>query len=160
MGIQIIKGNIFDSDADAILHQVNCQGVMGSGIARQVKERYPFVYQTYKTVCDNAKKNGGTKTLLGKVLACSKTGSVTQNIIDNQFIINAFGQDRYGTDKCYTDYEALKKCLQQINDEFEGLRIAIPYRMSCDRGGGDWNIVDRMIQDTLTKCKVTYYKLK
>ena len=56
VGIPIINGDIFESDADAILHQVNCQGKMGSGVARQVKERYPFVYELYKQACDNDKK--------------------------------------------------------------------------------------------------------
>ena len=37
--IEHIKCDIFESGADAILHQVNCQGVMGSGIAKQVKEK-------------------------------------------------------------------------------------------------------------------------
>ena len=38
-----IYGDIFLSNADAILHQVNCQGVMGSGVAKQVREKYPIV---------------------------------------------------------------------------------------------------------------------
>ena len=43
--IKHIKGDIFKSNADAILHQVNCQGVMGSGIAKQVKENFPVVFE-------------------------------------------------------------------------------------------------------------------
>lgn len=39
--IKHIKGDIFQSGADVILHQVNCQGVMGSGVAKQVREKYP-----------------------------------------------------------------------------------------------------------------------
>lgn len=39
-----IKGDIFKSNADAILHQVNCQGVMNSGVAKQVREKYPIVF--------------------------------------------------------------------------------------------------------------------
>lgn len=41
--IKHIKGDIFQSSADVILHQVNCQGVMGSGVAKQVREKYPDV---------------------------------------------------------------------------------------------------------------------
>ena len=155
--IDIIEGDIFDSCADVILHQVNCQGVMGSGIARQVKQRYPAVFKAYKSVCDEAKKTGSTKQLLGTILACEKTNSLTQNLIDNQIIVNLFAQDRYGTDKCYTDYDALKECLKRVNSEFEGLRVGIPYHMSCGRAGGDWDIVDKIIKDTLVWCDVTYY---
>lgn len=43
-----IKGDIFESGAQVILHQVNCQGVMGSGVAKQVREKYPIVFEYYK----------------------------------------------------------------------------------------------------------------
>ena len=49
--IKHIKCDIFESGADVILHQVNCQGVMGSGIAKQVREKYPEVYQHYVSEC-------------------------------------------------------------------------------------------------------------
>ena len=43
--IHYVKGNLLDSDCDYICHQVNCQGVMGSGIAKQIRERWPEVYK-------------------------------------------------------------------------------------------------------------------
>ncbi len=45
--IKIIDGNLFDTKAKIIAHQVNCRGVMGSGVALQIKERYPYVYEMY-----------------------------------------------------------------------------------------------------------------
>ena len=48
--IKHIKRDIFKSGADLICHQVNCQGVMGSGIAKQVREKYPKVYKEYKRI--------------------------------------------------------------------------------------------------------------
>ena len=47
MAVVIKEGNVFDSDADIICHQVNCQGVMGSGVAKEVRERFPNVYEQY-----------------------------------------------------------------------------------------------------------------
>ena len=41
--IKHIKCDIFESGADLILHQVNCQGAMNSGVAKQVREKYPNV---------------------------------------------------------------------------------------------------------------------
>ncbi len=35
--IQYYNGSIFDSKADILCHQVNCQGAFGYGIAGQVK---------------------------------------------------------------------------------------------------------------------------
>lgn len=41
MTVQIIKGNIFDSNAHYIVIPVNCVGVMGAGLARQFAETFP-----------------------------------------------------------------------------------------------------------------------
>ena len=37
-----------------ICHQVNCQGVMGAGIAKQIRARWPEVYEDYKKTIENA----------------------------------------------------------------------------------------------------------
>lgn len=145
-----IKGNIFESDADVILHQVNCQGVMGSGIAKQVKEKYPIVFEYYKSWCDDPSLKSG---LLGQIQ------TVYTDNTGKQAIINLFAQDKFGySGNRYTNYEALKKCLKKVNEQFTGHTIAIPYRMSCHRGGGDWSIVSKMIEETLIDCDVTLYE--
>lgn len=139
--IKHIKCNIFDSGADTILHQVNCQGVMGSGIAKQVRDRYPNVYASYKNLCTAIRD---PSILLGTAQFIRIDHCV--------YIVNLFAQDKYGYDgKQYTDYLALDSCLNQVR--IHTLRsnevIAIPYRMGCDRGGGDWNVVYEMIEKQL-----------
>jgi len=39
--IKFVKGNIFESNAEALVNSVNTVGVMGKGIALQFKERFP-----------------------------------------------------------------------------------------------------------------------
>lgn len=39
-------------DLVVVCHQVNCMGVMGAGLAKQVRNRYPGVYRAYKELCD------------------------------------------------------------------------------------------------------------
>ena len=34
------KGNLLQADTPMIAHQVNCQGVMGAGIARQIRKDF------------------------------------------------------------------------------------------------------------------------
>ena len=149
------KCDIFESGADIICHQVNCQGVMGSGIAKQVREKYPEVYQAYKTFCMNTKP----EDLLGKIQY------VAFNNNDDKFlgIMNIFGQLNYGYDgKCYTDYEALRNSFTNIHkfcEQFYKLyayipEIAFPFKFGCARGGGDWNIVCQIIEETLQDCNV------
>ena len=135
--IKHIKCDIFESGADIICHQVNCQGVMGSGIAKQVREKYPEVYVKYKNACDEYKDRSA---MLGKVQLID---------ISDKNIANLFAQEYYGYDgKCYTDYSALRKCLKTVSCCLDwGQTIAIPYLMGCHRGGGDWNIVYKMIEE-------------
>ncbi len=132
--IEHIKCDIFESGADVICHQVNCQGAMNSGVAKQVREKYPKVYEAYKKVCSSGER------LLGR------TQIIPVN--DTQTIVNLFAQDNFGYDKqCYTDYSALSNCLKQVYTYCPNKTIAFPYLMSCARGGGDWNIVYKMIED-------------
>lgn len=162
--MKYVKDDIFNSNADAILHQVNCQGVMGSGIAKQIKEKYPAVFKYYKALCDGDKKTrkklGFSKSsLLGWAQVCYKEDYLVGHVKDTQVIVNLFAQDRYGKDgRCYTDYSALNKCLEQVNKRFAGKSVAIPYLMGCGLAGGDWNIVSKLIEETLTDCDVILYE--
>lgn len=148
--LKLVKGDIFESDADVILHQVNCQGVMGSGVAKQVREKYPIVFQYYKSWCDDPHLRPG---LLGQIQ------TVYTDNTGKQAIINLFSQEKYGRDgKRYTDYKALENCLKSVNKQFKGSTVAIPYHMSCDRGGGDWSVVSKIIEEALPDCEVTLYE--
>ena len=158
--IKHIKCDIFESGADIICHQVNCQGVMGSGIAKQVRDKYPKVYEGYKQWCENS----SPEELLGKSqyvpiipLRDTVTGNYKQG--DLMGIINIFGQLNYGHGgKCYTDYDALHHSFAKIN-EFCNLFpfkpvLAFPYKFGCARGGGQWEIVYKMIEEAFQDCMV------
>lgn len=43
--------NIFDSDCEAIVNTVNCVGVMGGGLAKQFRLRYPEMNRDYQAAC-------------------------------------------------------------------------------------------------------------
>ena len=47
-----MTGNIFTSTAPAVGHGVNCQGVMGSGIAVQFRTLFPEMFRQYKALCN------------------------------------------------------------------------------------------------------------
>ena len=63
--IEIYDCSVFDVFSNVIAHQVNCQGVMGSGVAKQIRDRYPEVYTQYKAVCEATTDKS---KLLGKAL--------------------------------------------------------------------------------------------
>lgn len=49
---QIKVGNIFDSEAVALVNPVNTDGVMGKGLAYQFKKLYPQNFKDYKNLCN------------------------------------------------------------------------------------------------------------
>lgn len=147
--LNIIDCDIFKSGINIIIHQVNCKGVMGSGIAKTVKELYPSIYLEYRRAC---LQSPDSSKLLGDVFV-GKAKGVT--------ICNMFSQDGYGKDgKIYTDYQAMKLAFESINKMFRGAEIAIPFLIGCDRGGGDWEVVSKLIEDSFADCKITVCKYK
>lgn len=150
------NGDLLNEKCDIICHQVNCQGVMGSGIALQIKNKWPKVFREYYEYVNMIKewKDGGVP-LLGR---CSLVN--IKDCSDNiEWVANIFGQYFYGTDRRHTDYIAFEKCLLFIRDfvyeeyGYYGKQcvIGFPYKIGCDRGGGEWNIVYDLIKKTFEK---------
>ena len=156
--IKVIDGDLFDSDAKIICHQVNCQGRMGSGVALQVKNKYPEAYTEYKKMCDEFRDC--TRYLLGTIQL------IPTNLDKTQFICNLFAQDNYGYDgKKYTSTEALKSCFISIRNVLEcehGLlhnaKIAMPWKISCARGGANWDEVYHMIDEIFADFEVELWR--
>lgn len=140
--IKHVKCDIFESSVDYILHQVNCQGAFNSGLAKQVRDKYPKVYEEYKRWCNTMPKTH----LLGLAQFVS-----TKDLYNTSFrgIVNIYGQYSYGYNgDCYTDYNALRSALTIFRDHLlSPCTIAIPYLMSCCRGGGSWAIVYGIIEE-------------
>ena len=149
--IKIIDGNIFDTTAPYIVHQVNAKGVMGAGLAKDI--RADIGGQGFTKYRNYVLENGIDS--LGKVIP---TKSLTN---PNRVYFNLVGQNSYGTDKQYTDYEALTRGIQAINNKLApGTRIAIPYGMGAGLGGGDWNTIEDIIKKYATNLNVELYKFK
>ena len=64
--IQYLKGDIFDSKAQVIVNTVNCQGVMGKGLALAFKERFPDMFTAYQQDCKSDKLHIGRPTIYTK----------------------------------------------------------------------------------------------
>ncbi len=142
--IRLMDGDVTEIKCDVVLHQVNCKGVMGSGVALTIKQKYPEVYNEYVNF---VKKNiGASSKLLGSVQLCKTT--------EGKYVANLFSQDGYGYKGQYTDYDALRKGLVKLNELCKGKTIALPYKMGSDRGGGDWNKVLGIIIECLTDCNI------
>jgi len=143
------EGNIFDGDEDIICHQVNTFGIMGAGLAAQIKERFPEVFKAYEAECMELSNNNINP--LGQVMFC--------NHYFKPLIANLFSQKGMTT-----DYMALRSCLQAVKKTAEksNLSVAIPYKMGCGIAHGDWNTVEEIIkevfEDSDIKCVIYHLK--
>ncbi len=61
--IQYQTGDIFESKAQVIVNTVNCQGVMGKGLALAFKQKYPAMFKAYQQDCKTGKLRIGKPTL-------------------------------------------------------------------------------------------------
>ena len=88
--------------------------------------------------------------------------------------MSLFAQNKYGYDgKQYTDIEAFRDGLRYISQHFEVWRekmglseknlhqisVALPYKIGCGRGGADWEVVYKIIEEELKDYNVELWRL-
>jgi O-acetyl-ADP-ribose deacetylase (regulator of RNase III) len=136
--MNVTKGDITTVASGMILQQVNCQGVMGSGVAKAIRDKWPDVYVGYKDYCESRNQ----RQLLGTIHVA--------RVGPGLFVCNLFGQQFYGkTGQRYTSYDALDDALAGLSEWLEGyhspLHIHYP-TLGCGLGGGKWPVVQSLIQ--------------
>lgn len=58
-----LRTDLFSSPAQTLVNTVNTVGVMGKGVAKTFKERYPDMFREYKEYCDRGQMRPGTLML-------------------------------------------------------------------------------------------------
>lgn len=152
--VEIVEhSNLLEEKSGIICHQVDCIGTMGAGIALQIRNKWPVVFDDYRKECGLFTSN--PQKLLGKV----------QDILvaDNLVVANCFGQiypERAGT---MTDYGVWDEILDHLNDlsNFFSLELHFPYMIGCGLAGEDWNTMLEKIQSKFgqSHTKVFIHKL-
>jgi len=69
MTIRLVKGDLFASDADALVNPVNCVGVSGAGLAKVFATRFPEEQRQYERIA----KSGTLH--LGEICVVPRNGS-------------------------------------------------------------------------------------
>jgi O-acetyl-ADP-ribose deacetylase (regulator of RNase III) len=151
--IEFAKQNYFH----AIAHGCNCQSTMGAGIAVQMSKEFGADRMTMELSGPDINK-----------LGCIDFKTVNLRTPDfNEFkltIINAYTQNFYGLNhadgvRMPLDYEVLTLCMRKINNTFTGWSIGMPM-IGAGLAGGDWNIIERIINKELSDMEVTVVKFK
>ena len=147
--IEYRKGNLLAATSGVIAHGVNCQGVMGSGVAKAIREKYPHVYQAYAKDVKSWKEGfGSTKGQLGRVQFISSVYTEgTRTFNEAPLVIaNCFTQNEFGTLRRQVDYEAVAQCFATLNTRSKLYgQLNIP-KIGAGLGGGDWNVIESIIK--------------
>ena len=154
------KGNLLESDCNIICHQVNCKKVMASGIAKQIREKWPEVFVRYEEYI-NYFYNMGIATSSEHYLGQMQLVKVD----DDKYVANFFSQDKYlPRGICHTHYEAFRICCKKLKshiDDYATLKSAIigfPYKIGCGLAGGDWSIVSKIIEEELSEYNIEIWR--
>ena len=135
--------DIFEQNVDVIIHQANCQCTMGSGIAKELRARWPVVYDV-----DCLTKSGDWNKM-----GTTSVANLPKNVMNVSYVINCYSQFFYGRDRRHTNYESFVTCLENVKRFVDAINsvskgkiksIAAPFRMGCNLAGGDWRIVRPM----------------
>ena len=118
-----------------LMHQANCLGIAGGGIAKQLRDMYPAWYESYKLHCDQVKFK---ENLLGTIHAVSPSPGV--------IICSAFAQLGISKREPVTDYDAWELICPKIESEIArrnseknmNWTLHVPYGIGCGLAGGDW----------------------
>jgi O-acetyl-ADP-ribose deacetylase (regulator of RNase III) len=135
--IRFVKGNLFASNAEAIVNTVNCVGVMGRGIALQFKNQYPENFKAYEAAC----KHG--EVVPGKIFVFERNC-----LIGPKYIINFPTKRHWRGASRMEDIEIGLADLKNTIIANEIDSIAIP-PLGSGLGGLDWNAVRTRINAAL-----------
>lgn len=149
MKIQYIKGDMFSTDIQHIVHGCNAQGVMGSGVAAIIRRDFPEAYQSYV----KRYQSGHISSKLGNIQVIPSQGKT---------IINAITQDKFGGPQRHANYEAIALAMEQINNLFYTIpnaRVAMPM-IGAGLANGDWKVISAIIESELTAVQPVVYHLE
>ena len=134
-----LKGNLLDTEAQALVNPVNCVGVMGAGLAKQFRLRYPKNFIEYQNYCQNGSLKPGGLFIYKE---------------DGKVIINFATKNHW---KNNSEYEYIENGLLNLAKELKEnpISVAIP-KLGCGLGGLDWQCVQTLSAWQKLECFEVY----
>lgn len=143
MKIEYIEGDLLNTEIRHIIHGCNSHGVMGSGVAKAIRDKYPQAYRDYNDVYNNRGLD------LGDIIASVQD--------DGKIILNAITQKDFGrvVGNVYVSYWAIAEVFRKI-EQWDVGTVAMP-KIGAGLANGDWNVIEAIIENTLVKTKPVVY---
>ena len=135
--ITFTKGNLLESNAEALVNTVNTVGVMGKGVALMFKEAFPENFKAYEAACKRREVE------VGRVLLTER-----QQLMGPKWIINFPTKKHWRHPSKIEWIEEGLKDLKRIIVEKKIRSIALP-PLGSGNGGLNWVDVRSKIQTTL-----------
>jgi O-acetyl-ADP-ribose deacetylase (regulator of RNase III) len=128
-------GDLLSAPVEAVVNTVNTRGVMGKGIALQVKQRWPEVDRAYRAACKQGDVTLGHMHVV-------ELGGLSDG---PRFVINFPTKDHWRSGSKLVDVEAGLIDLRAVIERLGVTSIAVP-PLGCGNGGLDWSDVRPMIE--------------
>lgn len=139
MSIRYDHGDLLSAPVEAVVNTVNTRGVMGKGIALQVKQRWPEVERAYRAACRRG------EVVLGSMQVVERGG-----LGDGpKFVINFPTKDHWRSRSKPPDIVSGLDDLRTVIEKLGIGSVAIP-PLGCGNGGLEWSDVQPLIEAALT----------
>ena len=126
------EGNILQSSAQAIVNPVNCVGVMGKGLAKQIADYHPDVLLPYTKGCSNNELRIGMVQVVPVILTDQHVGY--QWGYRRRYIINFPTKQHWRSPSTLTYIRKGVRSLTKTIAEWGFIHVAIP-PLGCGLGG-------------------------
>lgn len=141
--INVLYRSILDATDGILCQQVNCQNVMGAGLAKAIYGRYPAVKELYHKRCERyATQKERSAALYGHYQLIK--------VSDTLMVANIFSQDKFGNGPKrgirFTNPEYLVGAIKKIAEQFPDKTVYVPEKIGCGFGGGNWTEIHEMIE--------------
>lgn len=138
MTIHTATGDLLSAPAEAVVNTVNTRGVMGKGIALQVKQRWPDVERAYRQACERGEVRLGEMHVVER--AALTDGP--------RVVINFPTKEHWRSKSRLADIELGLRDLRQVIASLDVSSVAIP-PLGCGNGGLQWADVLPLIEQGL-----------
>lgn len=138
--MEILIGDIFNSNAQTLVNTVNCVGIMGKGIAAEFKKRYPEMYEDYLSRCQKGELKPGIPYLFKAFLLTPQ-------------VINFPTKSHWRAASRVEDIEKGLRILVSKHKEWGVQSIAVP-PLGCGNGQLLWETVGPLIYKYLSKMEI------
>ena len=135
--IRYEQGDMFATPADIRVNTVNCVGVMGAGLARAFKDKYPAMFKEYAKACKAGQVRPGNPHVWEK-----------NEFGESLTIVNLPTKDHWRQPSEYEFIEKDLRWLREFLTKRGKVRIVVP-ALGCGHGGLDWDRVRPMMEQAL-----------